>query len=372
MSMPDRVAFTLFGKDIYWYGVIMAVAMIIAVCIAYSEEKRKKLKKDTVIDMCLVVIPSGVVGARLYYVLFELDSYLQDPITILYVWRGGLAIYGAVIGGLLAAFIFAKVRKIRFLTLADIIAPGLVLGQAMGRWGNFFNQEAFGLPVTQEMLAAHPILGYFPISVAIEGTHYFDNAVCTACATAANGGHLHLATFFYESMWCFIVFIVLWLLRKRAKHDGDTFFLYALLYSFERMFVEGLRGDSLWLIKPSAAGLTDGVRVSQALSFALFIGVLAFLIIRTIREKKEGRLMWPKPIAASEDGENTECECCCCDHGEDEKQECDCGCCDHGEDGKQECECDCCDHGENEKQECDCDCCDHGEKEENKDSEDKE
>ena len=300
MNMPSRVAFNLFGKDIYWYGVIMAAAMIIAVGLAYSEERRKKLKKDTVIDMCLCIIPAGIVGARLYYVLFELESYLKDPITILYIWRGGLAIYGAVIGGLLAAFIFAKVRKIRC------------------------------LPVTPEMLAAHPILGYFPISVAIEGTHYFDKAVCTACATAANGAHLHLATFFYESAWCLIVFVVLWLTRKRVKHDGDTFFLYVLLYSLERTFVEGLRGDSLWIIKPSAAGMTDGVRVSQALSFLLFVGVLAFFLIRAVREKKEGRLMWPKPIAvcecANEAEAKCECECECCkaeDNAAEESTEAD-------------------------------------------------
>ncbi len=218
----------------------------------------------------------------------SLESYLKDPITILYIWRGGLAIYGAVIGGLLAAFIFAKVRKIRFLTLADIIAPGLVLAQSIGRWGNFFNQEAYGLPVTPEMLAAHPILGYFPISVAIEGTHYFDKAICTACATAANGAHLHLATFFYESAWCLIVFVVLWLTRKRVKHDGDTFFLYVLLYSLERTFVEGLRGDSLWIIKPSAAGMTDGVRVSQALSFTSVRG-RARVLHNPHRAGKEGR-----------------------------------------------------------------------------------
>ena len=123
-----------------------------------------------------------------------------------------------------------------------------------------------------------------------------------------------MATFFYESAWCLIVFIVLWLTRKRVKHDGDTFFLYVLLYSLERTFVEGLRGDSLWIIKPSAAGMTDGVRVSQALSFIMFIGVLAFFIIRTVREKKEGRLMWPKPIAACEcaNEAETECECECC------------------------------------------------------------
>ena len=326
MTMPSRVAFTLFGKDIYWYGVLMAVAMIIAVFLAYSEERRKKLKKDTVIDMCLAVIPAGVVGARLYYVLFALDAYKDDPISVLYIWQGGLAIYGAVIAGLIAAFIFAKVRKIRFLTLADIIAPGLVLAQSIGRWGNFFNQEAYGLPVTPEMLAAHPILGYFPISVPIDGAHYFYKVLCTACATAANGAHLHLATFFYESAWCLLIFIVLWLTRKRMKHDGDTFFLYAVLYSFERMFVEGLRGDSLWIIKPSADGLTDGVRVSQALSGILFIAVMAFFIIRAVKEKKEGRLMWPAPELAVEAGisgaENacSSCEesgCSECENNED-------------------------------------------------------
>ena len=203
-----------------------------------------------------------------------------------------------------------------------------MLAQAIGRWGNFFNQEAYGLPVTPEMLAAHPILGYFPVSVAIEGTHYFDKAVCTACATAANGAHLHLATFFYESAWCLIVFVVLWLTRKRVKHDGDTFFLYVLLYSLERTFVEGLRGDSLWIIKPSAAGMTDGLRVSQALSFLLFVGVLAFFIIRAVREKKEGRLMWPKPIAVCECANEAEakCECECCkaeDNAAEESTEAD-------------------------------------------------
>ena len=330
MNNPSRVAFTLFGRDVYWYGVLMALGILIAVWLTLKEGKRKRLTEDDILDMCLVIIPSGVVGARLYYVIFEWASYASNPIRALYIWEGGLAIYGAVIGGLLGMFIYSRVRKIRFLKLADCIAPGLVLAQAIGRWGNFFNQEAYGLPVTPEMLAAHPILGYFPISVAIEGTHYFDKAVCTACATAANGAHLHLATFFYESAWCLIVFVVLWLTRKRVKHDGDTFFLYVLLYSLERTFVEGLRGDSLWIIKPSAAGMTDGVRVSQALSFLLFVGVLVFFIIRAVREKKEGRLMWPKPIAvcecANEAEAKCECECECCkaeDNAAEESTEAD-------------------------------------------------
>ena len=158
----DRVAFTIFGKDIYWYGVLMAVGIIVAVLLAYKETKRKGLKEDTIFDMCLIVIPMGVVGARLYYVLFELEHYLQDPIRILYIWEGGLAIYGAVIFGLLGALIYGRRKKIRFLTLADCIAPGLVLAQAIGRWGNFFNQEAFGLPIT------NPDLMWFPLAVKID------------------------------------------------------------------------------------------------------------------------------------------------------------------------------------------------------------
>lgn len=292
MVNPDRVAFTIFGKDIYWYGILMAIGILIAVFIAEREARRKNLYKDAVIDLCLVVIPSGVIGARLYYVLFELDYYLSNPIEILYLWKGGLAIYGAVIAGLLAAFIFARVKKIRFLRLADVIAPGLVLAQAIGRWGNFFNQEAYGLPITDYAWR------WFPFAVRIDGVHYFDGAICT-CEFGA-----HLATFFYESLWCLLVFLFIWLLRKRFKHDGDAFLWYAMLYSFERMFVEGLRGDSLWLIaRDTVSWLPGGIRVSQLISAIVFVCVLVFMIVRAVKEKKTGTVMWPAPEAfAAEDG----------------------------------------------------------------------
>ena len=174
--------------------------------------------------------------------------------------------------------------------------PGLALAQAIGRWGNFFNQEAFGLPVTARMIAQFPALQYFPLAVGIEGTHYFNEAVCTACVTGANGVHLHLATFFYESIWCFIIFLVLWICRKKFKHDGDMMLYYAGLYAFERMLVEGLRGDSLWLIQPDTVSwLSGGIRVSQLLSIVLVIAVIVFALVRWRREKKLGMLIWPKP-----------------------------------------------------------------------------
>lgn len=271
---PSRVAFSLFGRDIYWYGVLMATGILIAVLLAIREAKRKGMSEDTMLDLCLVIIPCGVVGARLYYVLFELKQYLSNPIRMLYIWEGGLAIYGAVIGGMLGLLIYTRVKKMRFLKLADCIAPGLILAQAIGRWGNFFNQEAYGAPIT------NPKLWWFPFAVYIENSpleHPF-----------------YYATFFYESMWCVLVFLFLWFyLRKRTKHDGDMMLAYTVLYGFERMFVEGLRTDSLWLIP-------DVIRVSQLLSFVVFAAGIVFILVRRAREKKLNRLIWPSPEEAVE------------------------------------------------------------------------
>ena len=287
MNNPSRVAFTLFGRDVYWYGVLMALGILIGVWLTLREGKRKKLTEDDILDMCLVIIPSGVVGARLYYVIFEWASYASNPIRALYIWEGGLAIYGAVIGGLIGMFIYSRVKKIRFLKLADCIAPGLVLAQAIGRWGNFFNQEAFGLPINNGELM------WFPFAVYIEGYHTFNGQPCSH--------PYHMATFFYESVWCLIVFIILWSCRRKFKHDGDAILSYAALYGLERMFVERLRGDSLYIIKPGGA-IAAGIRVSEMLSFILVAAIAAFFLIRYFKEKKLGRLIWPAPEAEPEEG----------------------------------------------------------------------
>ena len=287
MNNPSRVAFTLFGRDVYWYGVLMALGILIGVWLTLREGKRKKLTEDDILDMCLVIIPSGVVGARLYYVIFEWASYASNPIRALYIWEGGLAIYGAVIGGLIGMFIYSRVKKIRFLKLADCIAPGLVLAQAIGRWGNFFNQEAFGLPINNGELM------WFPFAVYIEGYHTFNGQPCS--------NPYHMATFFYESVWCLIVFIILWSCRRKFKHDGDAILSYAALYGLERMFVERLRGDSLYIIKPGGS-IAAGVRVSEMLSFILVVAIAAFFLIRYFKEKKLGRLIWPAPEAEPEEG----------------------------------------------------------------------
>lgn len=272
MTNPDPILIhNLFGVewlDIHWYGFLIVIGIVIAVFLAEHEVKRKKLPSDTAIDLCLVCIPAGLIGARLYYVIFALDQF-HSVSDVINVMDGGLAIYGALIGGLLGAFIYMKKKKLSFLHALDLILPGVAIAQALGRWGNFFNQEAFGPIVT------NPNHMWFPLAVKIDRLN-----------------ELHYATFFYESMWCLLVFIVLWfIVRKRAKHLGDIALVYAILYGFERMFVELLRTDSLML---------GSLRISQILSLILFVGGIAFAIVRHINEKKLGCRIWPRDASRPE------------------------------------------------------------------------
>ena len=264
---PSRVAFTVFGKDIYWYGIIIAAAVFFGILICLRRSKRYGIKQDDLIDFALWTVPIAVICARLYYVAFEWENYAGDLWKILRIWEGGLAIYGAIIGGVITAIIFCRARKLSFWALADIVAPALVLGQAMGRWGNFFNQEAFGPLVT------NPDHMWFPLAVKIEAT-----------------GTIHYATFFYESAWCFLIFAFILIAGKKFKHRGDCFLWYAMLYALERGFVEGLRTDSLYI---------GDIRVSQALSFVVFVAIAAFMIWRLIKEKRTGALVGEMPYFAT-------------------------------------------------------------------------
>ena len=205
------------------------------------------------IDLSLYVVPAAIVGARLYYVVFSWSAYADDPISALYIWEGGLAIYGGILAGALTALVFAKVRHLPFLTLADLVAPSIALGQAIGRWGNFFNQEAFGRAVSAEWMRC------FPIAVRIGAD-----------------GLWHYATFFYESAWCLMVVVFLLIADRRClfRRPGDMFFTYVLLYAIERALVEGLRTDSLYL---------GPVRVSQALSICAALICGGILIFRHMK-----------------------------------------------------------------------------------------
>lgn len=241
----------LFGV-IPWYSVLIVIGICLALLIASHEEKRLALPQDTVIDAALWVIPFGVIGARLYYVIFAWDTFAADPISILYVWQGGLAIYGAVIGGFLGVLLFTHKRRLHLGTLTDIIAPGLILAQALGRWGNYFNMEAYGVQITD------PAWQFFPAAVFIPNV---------------TGGSWHMATFFYESMWNLIVFAALMLSRKRMHRPGDTSLWYFFLYGAGRLVIEGLRTDSLY------AGST--IRISQLLAALMCLAVLGIFLWRT-------------------------------------------------------------------------------------------
>lgn len=232
------------------YGLLIACAIGLAVALCERECRRRGMKADTGIDMALYAVPCAIVGARLYYVAFQWQYFRENLWPVFYVWEGGLAIYGAVIGGAAGLYLLSRVRKMQFLTLLDIVAPVVILGQAIGRWGNFFNGEAYGDAVTKAALQ------FFPLSVQVNG-------------------QWHLATFFYESVWNALGFVLLWRYRKHIQMDGDVFFGYLLWYGAGRLFIEGLRTDSLMLLN---------MRVSQLLSLGM-CAAAAFVQSRRHRDR---------------------------------------------------------------------------------------
>ncbi len=258
----SRVAFTIGERPIYWYGIIIAVALVVGVLIGISEAKRKGYRSELVLDLILLAVPVCIIFARIFYVIFEWDNYAADPISMLYIWNGGLAIYGGVIGGVIAAVIFYFLRRVEVGELMDIAAPGLIIGQAIGRWGNFTNQEAFGYAVT------NPNLQWFPFAVHI------DKPVIDGVSYAA--GYFH-ATFFYESMWSLIVFAILMMVRKKIKVRGGLFALYVVLYGCGRFWIEQLRTDSL---------MWGSLRVSEGLSELLIVGGIAYLLYMYFAKKE--------------------------------------------------------------------------------------
>ena len=237
-------------RFIPWYSFLIVIGAAIAIFLASREENRTSLPKDTVLDFSLIVLPCGIIGDRIYYVIFSWDLFRNDFLSVFKIWEGGIAIYGAVIAGLLTAVIFCKKRKISFLTLCDLIAPGLILAQAIGRWGNYFNQEAYGLPVS------NPQLCFFPFAVQISD---------------ADSLHWHMATFFYESLWNMLVFVFLIIARRKwFRYKGDIILFYAFLYACGRLIVEDFRMDSLYA--------SSSVCVSQLLSVVICIFVLLYYL----------------------------------------------------------------------------------------------
>ena len=256
----------LFLGLIPWYGLLIVVGAAIAILLADREASRLFLPKDTVLDLALWTLPAGILGARIYYVLFSWDVYRENPLSALFIWEGGLAILGGLLAGTLTVAVFARARRLNLLMLLDLLSPGVALAQAIGRWGNFFNQEAYG-----PALAESSPFAFFPLAVLIN---------------EASGPVWHVATFFLESIWNLGVF--LFLIRGRRKlfrRTGDIFLFYLLGYSAGRLVIENLRMDSLYL--------TGGIRVSQLACFLICFTVTLVFLRRRHLQKADHRCFLP-------------------------------------------------------------------------------
>ena len=213
---PDPIAFTIFGIDVRWYGILVAAGIMFAVLWSYKRFPKHGLDQDSLMDIALISIPCGIIGARLYYVIFQWDNYSGDIARILDIRSGGLAVHGGLIAGFLAAYLVCRHKKILFLDGLDAVIPGIAMAQAIGRWGNYFNSEAHGGPTD------------LPWAITVDG-------------------QMVHPTFLYESLWCLLLFFFLFYIDDHRKFIGQTSLLYGILYSLERFFVEGLRTDSLMI-----------------------------------------------------------------------------------------------------------------------------
>ena len=258
----DEIAFTLFGRPVAWYGILITCGMILAVLYALHICKFEGISSDDIIDFAFVVIVCGVLGARLYYVIFKWDSYVVTDAqnflmniwetlkNVVAVWEGGLAIYGGIIAGILTALVYARKRKLKFIKLLDILAPCVWIGQVIGRWGNFINMEAYGgetsLPWRMGLLYS-----------------YLDNGVWDV------EKYVH-PTFLYESLWNLTALVLVLIFYKKKKFDGQICSIYFMWYGFGRMLIEGLRTDSLML---------GNLRISQGVGFvSLILGIVLTIV----------------------------------------------------------------------------------------------
>lgn len=262
---PDPIAIHV-GHGVYWYGIILAFAMLMGLLLCMKQSKRFGIQEDNVLDMVLWAVPTCIVGARLYYVLFYLDLYRNPDGSLNFgkmiaVWDGGLAIYGGVIMGVLVAFLYTRHKKIKFGAMTDLAVMGLMLGQCIGRWANFINREAFGgltdLPWRMRLWTS--------------ATEYVE---------------VH-PTFFYESMWNLVgVLLMIFVLTKHRKFDGQNTWFYFLWYGIGRTWVEGLRTDSLYLFDWTIFG--QPIRVSQALSVVMAVVAACALLYQLVIKKRDG------------------------------------------------------------------------------------
>ena len=254
---------------IHYYGIIIALGLILAVLYGMKRSKEFGIKQDDILDGVLCIVPVAVICARLYYCAFSWSDYAQNPIEILYIWNGGLAIYGGVIGAVLGVAVFCAVKKIKLPALLDLVALGFLIGQCIGRWGNFFNREAFG-EATDTFLK----MGLMN-SITGEVEYYHP-------------------TFLYESVWNLVGFVALHFLTKKRRYDGQIALGYAAWYGLGRALIEGLRTDSLYL---------GPFRVSQLLAAMSFVAAVAVLLWQSFRAHDPEKLYVNQVAALAKEAE---------------------------------------------------------------------
>lgn len=257
----SRIFFTIGSINIYWYSVLIVIAVIIGMIISSKEAVKTGLGKSFLLDLAFYLIPVSIVGARVYYVIFNFSEFENDLLGIFKIWEGGLAIYGAIIASILFIISYCKKKGKPILLALDVLAPSLILGQAIGRWGNFFNKEAYGPIATLSFLEKLHLPNFIINNMLIEGFY-------------------RQPTFLYESLWCILGFVILLILRKyyRSKY-GILTFSYFIWYGIGRFFIEGLRDDSLYL---------GSLRISQLVSVLLIIiGIIGLIIIKLKKKESE-------------------------------------------------------------------------------------
>lgn len=249
----DPVAFSLGPLNVRWYGIIIAFGIMLAFIVGQREMVKRGFHPDYLTDLLIWAVPIAIISARIYYVIFKWDIYSQQPGNIIKIWEGGIAIHGALIGSFLTAYFFTKKRRSSFWKITDILAPSILIGQLVGRWGNFMNQEAHGGEVTRTFLENLFLPNWIIEQMYIDGKYYHP-------------------TFLYESIWNLIGVIILLLLRKVNLRRGEMFLFYLTWYSVGRFFIEGMRTDSLYLI--------GDLRTAQVVSLVTIAVAIIIFIYR--------------------------------------------------------------------------------------------
>ena len=245
----SRIAFSLFGVNIYWYAILITFAMALSIFLMNKDDKKYNINFDDILLLIILTIPIAFIGARIYYVIFNINYYFSNPTKILNIRDGGLAIYGGIIAGTITIIIYCKIKKINILDVLDYVVPYVAMGQAIGRWGNFINVEAYGTETSN-----------FIRMGIIENNIYKE---------------VH-PTFLYESIVTFFLFIFLFNIRNKRKYSGQLTYIYLAIYSIARFFIEGLRTDSLML---------GNIRVSQLVSLIIFIFSILMILINKYLKK---------------------------------------------------------------------------------------